>query len=220
MTTLENKLAELLLETAIRKVEDAGIVHVLVTSYSTLISAANSNYAWRRNDDKDICGKTCTNTEATPTLDVEKTTVAELCSVVNAITTPAEDKPTRTRRTKAQIEADKAEAEKAADAAAGVEPQPPEAVDSEVEDLKTPQEPEAEEVQIDDVETEAPKITHGKIQELFTLKSTNIAKAGGDVSGFKARLREMLAEFGSPAGISKLPEANLAAFHAKLVNLT
>ena len=212
MTTLENKLAELLLETAIRKVEDAGIVHVLVTSYSTLISAANSNYAWRRNDDKDICGKTCTNTEATPTLDVEKTTVAELCSVVNTITTPAEDKPTRTRRTKAQIEADKA-----AEAAAAT-PEPEATLDPVCE--PTP-EPEAEEVQIDDVgEPEAPKITHGKIQELFTLKSTNIAKAGGDVSGFKARLREMLAEFGSPAGISKLPEANLAAFHAKLVNLT
>jgi len=147
--------------------------------------------------------------------DVEKTPVAEFGqTVATPLAPPAEDKPARTRRTKAQIEADNAAAAKVSalvDEALAEEPEAPTTV---------PVETEAEEVQIDDVEPEAPKITHGKIQELFTLKSTNIAKAGGDVSGFKARLREMLAEFGSPAGISKLPEANLAAFHAKLVNLT
>lgn len=120
----------------------------------------------------------------------------------------AEEKPKRTRRTKEQIAADEAAA---AAATPEVEITTAAEVDAELQ---------AEEVQIDDVEPAAPKVTHGKIQELFTLKSTNIAKAGGDVSGFKARLREMLAEFGSPAGISKLPEANLVAFHAKLVNLT
>ena len=154
----------------------------------------------------DCCGAPV----AEPVIDVEKTTTLA----------PPEEKPARTRRTKAQIEADNKAAAAAlpSDEALTIEAEAetPATVPAEPE-----AEPEAEEVQIDDVvEPEAPKVTHGKIQELFTLKSTNIAKAGGDVSGFKARLREMLAEFGSPAGISKLPEANLAAFHAKLVNLT
>ena len=211
MTPLEQQLADALLTHAINSVYDVQATAARIESYRTLVSAAANNYAWSNPSviDKDPC---CDQT----------------CDTVGAPAEPAtteEAKPaTRTRRTKAQIEADKA-----AEAAAA--PPEPSTTLAEMDPYngklgeileadKSAAEPEAEEVQIDDVEPAAPKITHGKIQELFTLKSTNIAKAGGDVSGFKARLREMLAEFGSPAGISKLPEANLAAFHAKLVNLT
>jgi len=213
MTTLENKLAELLLETAIKRIEDASTVSSLVASYQTLISASGRN-SWNHRDTKSDCAAPA-ETGDEPVIDADKTTVTEFCKTVVSTLAPEPDKPatTRTRRTKAQIEADNA----AAAAATAPEPETPATVPAE----EPAAEPEAEEVQIDDVvEPEAPKITHGKIQELFTLKSTNIAKAGGDVSGFKTKLREMLAEFGSPAGISKLPEANLAAFHAKLVNLT
>lgn len=131
---------------------------------------------------------------------------------------PVEDKPKRTRRTKEQIAADEAAAA-IASSEAGVEIMTNAEVDSEVEALKTPQETEAEEVQIDDVEPAAPKVTHGQVQELFTRKLTNIAQNKGDTNAFKAKLREILTEMGSPAGISKIPEANLTAFHAKLVNL-
>jgi len=112
MTTLENKLAELLLETAIKRIEDASTVSSLVASYGSLLIAACNNPDRYKNLAKDELACPTTG-NAEPVIDVEKTTVAEFCqTVATTLAPPAEDKPARTRRTKAQIEADNAAAAK------------------------------------------------------------------------------------------------------------
>ena len=219
MTKLENQLAEALLSRSLEMIHDAKVVERLIGCYSTLVFASKSATVIPLWETGPCCGEDIKEPGAEPVIDADKTTVTEFCkTVVETLAEP--EKPTRTRRTKAQIESDNAAAAKVSALVDEAQDQ----VTTEDPALQTgtnaaAPEPEAEEIQIDDVEPAAPKITHGQVQEMFTRKLSTIAANKGDVSGFKERIRAALAEAGSPAGISKLPEANLAAFHAKLVNL-
>jgi hypothetical protein len=121
-------------------------------------------------------------------------------------------KPKRTRRTKEQIAADEAAAA-AATAAVAPEPAP------------VPEEPVAELDALDDdladePEPEAPTITRGQVQELFTHKLKVIGAGGvAPVNAFKGKVRELLAKYDAPGGVSTVPDENLVAFHAELANL-
>ena len=83
MTTLENKLAELLLETAIKRIEDASTVSSLVATYGSLIiSSLNNPDRYNPVNKSDCCGAPV----AEPVIDVEKTTTLA----------PPEEKPLTT----------------------------------------------------------------------------------------------------------------------------
>ena len=121
-------------------------------------------------------------------------------------------KPKRTRRTKEQIAADEAAA---AAATAEVASEP----------VRATEDPEPEGDGFDDdltdeLEPEAPTITRGQVQELFTHKLKVIGAGGvAPVNAFKAKVRALLVEHDAPGGVSTVPEENLAAFYAKLANL-
>jgi hypothetical protein len=65
-----------------------------------------------------------------------------------------------------------------------------------------------------------PTITRGQVQELFTHKLKVIGAGGvAPVNAFKGKVRELLAKYEAPGGVSTVPDANLVAFHAELANL-
>jgi hypothetical protein len=121
-------------------------------------------------------------------------------------------KPKRTRRTKEQIAADEAAA---AAATAEVASEPASATEEPVAELDSLDDDLA-----DEPEPEVPTITRGQVQELFTHKLKVIGAGGvAPVNAFKGKVRELLAKYEAPGGVSTVPDANLVAFHAELANL-
>jgi hypothetical protein len=226
MTELEQTLADTILIQANNLSHDTKVVLRMTQAYQTLQEAVATrvrsvNYhnayvklqsqptpLWGCGDDKpSVCttplwvcpdNQECGGTTE-PTPEVPETAVTDA-------------KPKRTRRTKEQIAADEAAAA-AATAAVAPEPAP------------VPEEPVAELDALDDdladePEPEAPTITRGQVQELFTHKLKVIGAGGvAPVNAFKGKVRELLAKYEAPGGVSTVPDENLVAFHAALANL-
>jgi hypothetical protein len=229
MTELEQTLADTILIQANNLSHDTKVVLRMTQAYQTLqdavatrVRSVNYHNAYVKLQSQSTplwgCGdaepSVCTtplwvcpdNQECGDT--TESTPAAPETAVTDA-------KPKRTRRTKEQIAADEAAAA-AATAEVAPEPEPtPE---------PTP-EPEPAPVELDDdladePEPEAPTVTRGQVQELFTHKLKVIGAGGvAPVNAFKGKVRELLAKYEAPGGVSTVPDENLVAFHAELANL-
>ena len=218
MTELEQTLADTILLQANNLSHDTKVVLRMTQAYQTLQEAVATrvrsvNYhnayvklqnqptpLWGCEDDKpSVC-----------------TTPLWVCPEEEAPAPPetavTDAKPKRTRRTKEQIAADEAAA---AAATAEVASEP----------VRATEDPEPEGDGFDDdltdePEPEAPTITRGQVQELFTHKLKVIGAGGvAPVNAFKGKVRELLAKYEAPGGVSTVPDENLVAFHAELANL-
>jgi hypothetical protein len=214
MTELEQTLADTILIQANNLSHDTKVVLRMTQAYQTLqdavatrVRSVNYHNAYVKLQSQSTplwgCG------DAEPSV---CTTPLWVCPEEEAPAPPetavTDAKPKRTRRTKEQIAADEAAA---AAATAEVASEPEELVaelDSLDDDLT------------DEPEPEAPTITRGQVQELFTHKLKVIGAGGvAPVNAFKGKVRELLAKYEAPGGVSTVPDANLVAFHAELANL-
>jgi hypothetical protein len=222
MTELEQTLADTILIQANNLSHDTKVVLRMTQAYQTLqeavatrIRSVNYHNAYVKLQSQPTplwgCGDAEPSVCTTPLWvcpdSQEPTPEAPETAVTDA-------KPKRTRRTKEQIAADEAAA---AAATAEVAPEPAPA--------PAPEEPVAELDALDDdladePEPEAPTITRGQVQELFTHKLKVIGAGGvAPVNAFKGKVRELLAKYEAPGGVSTVPDENLVAFHAELANL-
>jgi outer membrane biosynthesis protein TonB len=219
MTELEQTLADTILIQANNLSHDTKVVLRMTQAYQTLqdavatrVRSVNYHNAYVKLQSQSTPLWGCEDAEPSVC-----TTPLWVCPEEEAPAPPetavTDAKPKRTRRTKEQIAADEAAA-----AAAEVAPEP------EPTPEPTP-EPEPAPVELDDdladePEPEAPTITRGQVQELFTHKLKVIGAGGvAPVNAFKGKVRELLAKYDAPGGVSTVPDENLVAFHAELANL-
>jgi hypothetical protein len=218
MTELEQTLADTILIQANNLSHDTKVVLRMTQAYQTLqdavatrVRSVNYHNAYVKLQSQSTplwgCG------DAEPSV---CTTPLWVCPEEEAPAPPetavTDAKPKRTRRTKEQIAADEAAA---AAATAEVTPEPAPATEEPVAELDS-----LDDDLTDEPEPEAPTITRGQVQELFTHKLKVIGAGGvAPVNAFKGKVRELLAKYEAPGGVSTVPDANLVAFHAELANL-
>lgn len=218
MTELEQTLADTILIQANNLSHDTKVVLRMTQAYQTLqdavatrVRSVNYHNAYVKLQSQSTplwgCG------DAEPSV---CTTPLWVCPEEEAPAPPetavTDAKPKRTRRTKEQIAADEAAA---AAATAEVASEPASATEEPVAELDSLDDDLA-----DEPEPEAPTITRGQVQELFTHKLKVIGAGGvAPVNAFKGKVRELLAKYEAPGGVSTVPDANLVAFHAELANL-
>jgi hypothetical protein len=214
MTELEQTLADTILIQANNLSHDTKVVLRMTQAYQTLqdavatrVRSVNYHNAYVKLQSQSTplwgCG------DAEPSV---CTTPLWVCPEEEAPAPPetavTDAKPKRTRRTKEQIAADEAAA---AAATAEVASEPASATEEPVAELDSLD---------DEPEPEVPTITRGQVQELFTHKLKVIGAGGvAPVNAFKGKVRELLAKYEAPGGVSTVPDANLVAFHAELANL-
>jgi hypothetical protein len=218
MTELEQTLADTILIQANNLSHDTKVVLRMTQAYQTLqdavatrVRSVNYHNAYVKLQSQSTplwgCG------DAEPSV---CTTPLWVCPEEEAPAPPetavTDAKPKRTRRTKEQIAADEAAA---AAATAEVASEPASATEEPVAELDSLDDDLA-----DEPEPEVPTITRGHVQELFTHKLKVIGAGGvAPVNAFKGKVRELLAKYEAPGGVSTVPDANLVAFHAELANL-
>jgi hypothetical protein len=218
MTELEQTLADTILIQANNLSHDTKVVLRMTQAYQTLqdavatrVRSVNYHNAYVKLQSQSTplwgCG------DAEPSV---CTTPLWVCPEEEAPAPPetavTDAKPKRTRRTKEQIAADEAAA---AAATAEVASEPASATEEPVAELDSLDDDLA-----DEPEPEVPTITRGQVQELFTHKLKVIGAGGvAPVNAFKGKVRELLAKYEAPGGVSTVPDANLVAFHAELANL-
>jgi hypothetical protein len=227
MTELEQTLADTILIQANNLSGDSKVVLRLTQAYQTLqdavatrVRSVNYHTAYLKLESQPTplwgCGDAEPGVCVTPLWTCPDTQECGGTTEPAPETAVTDAKPKRTRRTKEQIAADEAAAAAAATAEVAPEPEPtPE---------PTP-EPEPAPVELDDDLADEPEpatstITRGQTQELFTHKLKVIGAGGvAPVNAFKGKVRELLAKYEAPGGVSTVPDANLVAFHAELANL-
>jgi hypothetical protein len=218
MTELEQTLADTILIQANNLSHDTKVVLRMTQAYQTLqdavatrVRSVNYHNAYVKLQSQSTplwgCG------DAEPSV---CTTPLWVCPEEEAPAPPetavTDAKPKRTRRTKEQIAADEAAA---AAATAEVASEPASATEEPVAELDSLDDDLA-----DEPEPEVPTITRGQVQELFTHKLKVIGAGGvAPVNAFKGKVRELLAKYEAPGGVSTVPDANLVAFHAELATL-